>query len=237
MGFEYQFQSGTLYGVSDVNRIVSNFTSSGVSVYSDLNGISQALVEAGVAEAARSCQVIICQEQLKVLPGVVFFADGSTVTVDSGGVLLEPKRYVYMKKDTVTGTGKPVSSDDPPTENDVALAEYENGVLKDVRRYARSKIAGFGGNVNEKVIYHDHWSKTSEATKITEFSLKHDCHFICLFDDAENADEKRFLAWCKLEGDEGLFKYWGLFIPEDVWTGELFWCGLCLSGKKSQCKQ
>lgn len=215
MGFEYRFQSGKLYGVADVNNIVSNFTSAGVSTYSDLNGISGALAAAGVENAANSCKVISSNGQLKIMPGVAFFSDGSVITVDSGGVLLEPLQYIYMKKDAVAGTGKPVSSTTAPGVHDIPLAEYENGVLKDTREYAKSKIAGFGGNVNEKVIHHAHWNSSSAATKIAEFTLKHDCNFICLFDDAENVNDKRFLAWAKAEGTDGLFKYWGLFIPED----------------------
>lgn len=216
MGFTYQFEDDALYGAADVNGIVANFTSAGVGSYSDLNGIVGALTNAGVENKADSCRATVSGSQIKILPGVAYFSDGSSVTVDENGVLLEKLPYIYMKKDPDTGAGRPVSSETAPSAADVPLAEYRAGGLKDKRSFAKSKIAGYGGNVYERVIHHKHWNSASSDTLVATFDLKHECGMICLFDDAENVGDKRLLAWGKLEENSNLFKYWGVFQPEDA---------------------
>lgn len=152
MGYSHNFKSNVLYGVDDINNIVANFTSSGVSAYSDLNGISAALTNAGVANAKDSCRVISTAEgSLKILPGVAFFEDGSVITVDGEGVVLESKKYVYFKRDSITGDGYPCSSNNAPMNGDIPLAEISGGNLSDKRKIAISKIAGFGSNTYQDV--------------------------------------------------------------------------------------
>lgn len=153
MGYQYSFQDGVLYGVDDVNGIVSNFTSAGVSTYMDLNGIAAALTNAGVTNKKESCMVVASGSDCKIMPGIVFFGDGSRVTVDSDGVVLPKKKYIYMKKDTSSDTGYPVSSETPPGNGDIPLAEYTEGTIKDVRECAKSKIAGFGTNLYAMLDY------------------------------------------------------------------------------------
>lgn len=156
MGYSYNFENNVLYGVEDVNNIVANFTSAGVNTYSDLNGISGALTEVGVTNAENSCLVAdVSGGKIKIFPGIAFFYDGSTITVDSEGVILDAYKYVYFKKDPLTKKGYPVSSNTAPGTNDIPLAEYKNGILMDLRVRAVSKIQGFGTNVIYKAVGDD----------------------------------------------------------------------------------
>lgn len=220
MGFKYGFQDGIKYGVEDINNIVANFTTAGVNIFTNidennLNTLSQALTEAGVeGSASNSCKVKFDKDtsKLKILPGVAFFDDGSTITIDSSGVLLEPHRYVYLKKDLITNTGYPVSSDEAPGEHDIPLAEYQNGDLTDRRHAAVSKIPGFGQQTCG--LYHPKFTLSptdgSWKTFFTFEDIDPNWNFVMVFDDAEDLSDKCFIGW----GNMKTGNYWSACLKE-----------------------
>lgn len=213
MGFTYGFQDGTLYGVTDVNGIVSNFTSAGVSTYSDLNGIAAALTGAGVTAAAESCQVVKNGDQLKISPGVAYFSDGAFVKVDASGVLLDGKRYVYFKRDSATGTGYPVSSDTAPGTNDIPLAEYTGGTVTDKRPRAVSKIQGFGSTQYQKKIVTLNLPTAADYVTVQTFTdIARDFRYVMAFDN-EATGTKKWMAW----GDMVTGKYWSATSDGSNW--------------------
>lgn len=195
MGYSYGFQNGKLYGVDDINNIVSNFTSAGVSTYADLNGLSSALTNAGVTNAENSCKVIISGSELKIMQGIAFFSDGSTITIDKEGFLVEALSYIYFKKDNATGLGYPISSNTAPSKDDIPLAEYSNGVLTDVRKCAKSKINGFGTNL----YYTCNYQKNNVEVKHENNANTYETYLIDII-PLENASVYNSVMMCDLNG-------------------------------------
>lgn len=148
MSYTYSFMDNAYYGIEDLNNLVKSFTTGGVNVYSgtsgQLNDMTAALVGSGTQSWSDACKAVIYNSQIKLNPGVVFFDDGSSLTIESGGEILPNGRYIYIKKDGENS--RPVSSSTPPSSNDIPIAEYANGTLTDKRKFAKSKVAGFGVN-------------------------------------------------------------------------------------------
>lgn len=149
MSYQYRFLDDVPYGIEDLNNLVKSFTTGGVNVYSgtsgQLNDMTAALVGSGTQSWSDACKAVIYNSQIKLNPGVVFFDDGSSLTIESGGEILPNGRYIYIKKDGEDS--RPVSSSTPPASGDVPIAEYANGTLTDKRKYAFSKVAGLGTGV------------------------------------------------------------------------------------------
>ena len=148
MSYTYKFMDNAYYGIEDLNNLVKSFTTGGVNVYSgtsgQLNDMTAALVGSGTQMWNEACKASIYNSQIKLNPGVVFFDDGSSLTIESGDEILPNGRYIYIKKDGENS--RPVSSSTPPSSNDIPIAEYANGTLTDKRKFAKSKVAGFGAN-------------------------------------------------------------------------------------------
>lgn len=217
MGFVYGFQKDKVYGVEDVNNIVANFTTAGVNIFTNkdennLNTLSQALTNAGVQLTPHySCKVVFDEvsSQLKINPGIAFFEDGATITIDSSGFLLEPHRYVYFKKDLILDTGYPVSSDEPPESLDIPLAEYQEGKLTDKRVFAKSKIEGFGqrtyGDSGDKYFPKKNIPSTEgEWVHLLTFEdTDPNWKYVMIYDDDDNG--KNFCGYGLLEGNKTCF--------------------------------
>ena len=149
MSYTYKFMDNAYYGIEDLNNLVKNFTTGGVNVYSStsgqLNDMTAALVGSGTQLWSDACKATVYNSQIKLNPGVAFFDDGSSLTIEAGGEILPNGRYIYMKKDGENS--RPVSSSTPPSSNDIPIAEYANGTLTDKRKYAFSKVASLGTGV------------------------------------------------------------------------------------------
>ena len=103
MSYQYRFLDDVPYGIEDLNNLVKSFTTGGVNVYSgtsgQLNDMTAALVGSGTQMWNEACKASIYNSQIKLNPGVVFFDDGSSLTIESGGEILPNERYIYIKKD------------------------------------------------------------------------------------------------------------------------------------------
>ena len=165
MGYTQSFMDNATYGASDINGIIKKLSTQGISVEfedilndgvsytpSDLNQLFAAIVSDGVTKD--SCRVVMSDGNAKVSSGTIVFADGSTLTVDSAGVLLTVtqgvKNYVYAIAQPSLNQNYLKCEATAPTGDYVMLAEVENGVLTDKRKFATSKfVAGY--NMHEVI--------------------------------------------------------------------------------------
>ena len=165
MGYTQSFMDNATYGASDINGIIKKLSTQGISVEfedilndgvsytpSDLNQLFAAIVSDGVTKD--SCRVVMSDGNAKVSSGTIVFADVSTLTVDSAGVLLTVtqgvKNYVYAIAQPSLNQNYLKCEATAPTGDYVMLAEVENGVLTDKRKFATSKfVAGY--NMHEVI--------------------------------------------------------------------------------------
>lgn len=168
MSCTYKFMDNAYYGIEDLNNLVKSFTTGGVNVYSgtsgQLNDMTAALVGSGTQMWNDACKATVYNSQIKLNPGVVFFDDGSSLTIEAGGEILPNGRYIYIKKDGENS--RPVSSSTPPSSNDIPIAEYANGTLTDKRKFAQSKVAGFGTNQYYEVSLNGTYSISAGAETV-----------------------------------------------------------------------
>ena len=165
MGYTQSFMDNATYGASDINGIIQKLSTQGISIEfedilndgvsytpSDLNQLFAAIVSDGVTKD--SCRVVMSDGNAKVSAGTIVFADGSTLTVDSAGVVLAVttgvKNYVYAIAQPSLNHNYLKCETTAPTGDYVMLAEVENGVVTDKRKFAASKfVAGY--NMHEVI--------------------------------------------------------------------------------------
>lgn len=165
MGYTETFMDNATYGASDINGIVQKLSTQGISIEfedilndgvsytpSDLNQLFAAIASEGVTKD--SCRVVMSDGNAKVAAGTIVFADGSTLTVDSAGVVLTVtpgvKNYVYAIAQPSLNHNYLKCETTAPTGDYVMLAEVENGVVTDKRKFAASKfVAGY--NMHEVI--------------------------------------------------------------------------------------
>lgn len=159
MGYTETFMDNATYGASDLNGLIKKLSAQGISVEfenilndganytpSDLNSLIQAIAADGVTKD--SCKVIMSGGSAKVTEGTIVFGNGSTITVDSAGVVLPVtagvKNYVYAISKPDLNHNYLKCETSAPTGDYVMLAEVENGVATDKRKFAASKfVAGY----------------------------------------------------------------------------------------------
>ena len=159
MGYTETFMDNATYGANDINGIIKKLSTQGISIEfddilndgvsytpSDLNQLFAAIVSDGVTKD--SCRVMMNDGNAKVSAGTIVFADGSTLTVDSAGVVLTVtqgvKNYVYAITQPSLNHNYLKCETTAPTGDYVMLAEVENGVVTDKRKFAASKfVAGY----------------------------------------------------------------------------------------------
>lgn len=159
MGYTESFMDNATYGASDINGIIKKLSTQGISVEfedilndgvsytpSDLNQLFAAIASEGVTKD--SCRVLLSDGNAKVSSGTIIFAGGSTITVDSAGVVLTVtpgvKNYVYAISQPSLNHNYLKCETTAPTGDYVMLAEVENGVVTDKRKFAASKfVAGY----------------------------------------------------------------------------------------------
>ncbi len=164
MAITYSFVDGASYGPEDINSITSSLVGAGVAPFltkdsynvSDLNVLTEALVEEGVQLEGCKCAVSNVGAQnmsVSVGQGIVFFASGARLEVDSDGytVAVTPNTagYIYAYFNSALQTADILFAEELPTDGEsVVLAQLTvDGVLKDKRVFARSKIGTMGTNI------------------------------------------------------------------------------------------
>ena len=114
MGYSYGFADNAVYGAEDMNKLTSRLVTGGIAdpFVDDLpynmtkvNDVVKLVYTAGVVpDSVNTCKVTKTGDgAVKILPGLAFFDDGSTIEVDADGAPLtyQPgvKNYVYFKPD------------------------------------------------------------------------------------------------------------------------------------------
>lgn len=156
MGYTIKFMHGETYSAEDVNNVFSKLTTQGVSLFndsgstlSDLNTATASLVSSGIEDAPTALKLIKENDTYKIMPGTAFMHDGSTITVDSDGYLLEGfsvgENYVYIRRREAFNDIVFVVSSETWTENDVPIAIvtiYTNGsyTITDKREFSSAKV-------------------------------------------------------------------------------------------------
>lgn len=158
MSITYSFTDNVSYGTEDINSIAKDLTGAGVAPFptqdtystSDLNTLTEALVSSGVGMEGCLCQKT--DNVVTVSQGIIFFENGVRMNVDSEGYVLIITEntagyiYAYFNASLQSG-GIKFSAELPETDYYVLLAKISaDGVLTDIRSFARSKIATFGRN-------------------------------------------------------------------------------------------
>ena len=159
---KHSFIDNALYGTEDVNNITKNLVGAGIAPFptkdtytaEDLNGLTSALVGSGTSLGG--CKCTVSGTTVTVAPGIIYFANGVVMTVDSenGGaghlitVPVSTAGYVYAVYSTAVQTADIVFGETLPTsETVVALCQLTaDGDIYDKRVFARSKVATLGTN-------------------------------------------------------------------------------------------
>ena len=169
MGYSYGFADNAVYGAEDMNKLTSRLVTGGIAdpFVDDLpynmtkvNDVVKLVYAAGVVpDSVNTCKVTKTGDgAVKILPGLAFFDDGSTIEVDADGVALtyQPgvKNYVYLKPDLqASNRNYPVCSAEAPGTGCVLLAEISaDGELTDKRTYAKGKVPGYASNANMTMV-------------------------------------------------------------------------------------
>lgn len=189
MGYTYDFMDNATYGADDLNRAMSRFVTSGIAdAFEDnvsyntskLCEVTQRLYAPGVVPEHISTLKVsrVSDSEIYIAPGLAFFENGSTITVDSEGVRLSylagEKNYVYLKADPANNRNLPMCTTEPPTGDIVMLAQIEpDGAVTDKRTYAKGKVPGYASDFNQcKRMTFSHFLPKSEhgtGTKTTVF--------------------------------------------------------------------
>lgn len=170
---KHSFIDNALYGTEDVNNITKNLVGAGIAPFpakdtytaEDLNGLTSAL--AGSGTSLDSCKCTVSGTTVTVAPGIIYFANGVVMTVDSenggtGHLITVPAStagYVYAVYSAATQTADIVFGETLPTSATdyiVQLAAISAaGVLTDKRTPARSKVATLGTNATYEFAFTD----------------------------------------------------------------------------------
>lgn len=198
MGIKYSFVDSVVYGTEDINDITRGITGAGVAPFaskdtyntSDINAMTQALVEAGVQLGGCKCSVKnagTAEMSVELAQGIVFFESGVRLEIDAEGyvIVVQPNTagYVFANyRPALQKVEVAFAAELPENGETVILAQIlQNGTIRDMRSFARSKIATVGTNVlvkrpferleepvliNEPDSYGDAWYITAKITGI-----------------------------------------------------------------------
>ncbi len=161
MGIKYSFADNMLYGSEDVNEIAQCLTGSGVMPFeskesystADLNSVTEALATSGTSLGGCKCRVEnsgTADMCIKIAQGIIFFESGVRLVVDSDEysvpVLPNTEGYVFAHYSPSLQIADIVFAAELPNDGEyVELAEIKaNGELRDLRKFAKSKIASMG---------------------------------------------------------------------------------------------
>ncbi len=157
MGYKTSFLDNASYSAQDVNEALSHLTKEGVAIFSDSGDIISDLNSA-VAEITNSgtidgsCKVVNNNGTYKITKGTCFMNDGSQITFDNDGYVIERienvKNYIYLSRNELFNRIDIVVSKTAGGTDTVPLAEIESdGSVKDTRKFASAKIAMSSGNI------------------------------------------------------------------------------------------
>ena len=226
MSITYSFTDNVSYGTEDINAIAKDLTGAGVAPFptqdtystSDLNALTEALVSSGVSLGGCLCEKT--DNVVTVSQGIIFFENGVRMNVDSEGYVLAVTEntagyiYAYFNASLQSG-GIKFSAELPETDYYVLLANISaDGVLTDIRSFARSKIATFGRNAVFETTLTDLETPIIESSEGNWYTV--------VTKKLENVDISKFnYALIEHVGREGIFDlntgvFIAVFYPTDT---------------------
>lgn len=178
MGYTFKFMHGETYTANDVNDVFQKLTTPGVSLFSDngdifndFNSAVASLTTQGVENSPDALKLTLSDGSYKILPGTAFMADGSTITVDNDGVVLEDVtedaiNYVYIKRRTAYNDITIEVSDSTWGNDDLPIAIIKaDGSIADFRKYAEARVIPITAGLYKEFEYVSY--PTSDNTSIT----------------------------------------------------------------------
>ena len=173
------------YGTDDINAIVRSLTGAGVSIFpsgetfnvSDLNSITEAMVNEGVS--FDGLKISLTEGKIHIAPGIGFFENGAIITVDADGEELGYKVsenvYVYAEYDKTLNICDFRTSEKAPTAAEgvfrLMLAVIEaDGTIKDKRKFAQSKVSSIGKNEMREYVVFDNRYDTDNAVHYSGYA-------------------------------------------------------------------
>ena len=191
MGIKYSFVDSVVYGAEDINDITRSITGAGVAPFlskdsydvADINVMTQALVEAGVQLDGCKCSIKnagTAEMSVEIAQGIVFFESGVRLEIDAEGfvVAVEPNTAGYVFANYRPALQKAeiaFAAELPDTGETVVLAQVlQNGTIRDIRSFARSKVATVGTNIMVKRAF----ERLEEPILINEPDLYGDGRYI-----------------------------------------------------------
>ena len=163
MGIKYSFVDGSVYGTEDINDITRCLTGGGVMPFesksrytmADLNAMTVATVQSGTSLDGCKVSVLdVATGAMRVLvsEGIIFFNSGVRLEVDENGYAINVQAstagYVFAHYSEALQRATILFAAMLPTSGEyVLLATISNkGEVKDMRKFARSKVATMGSN-------------------------------------------------------------------------------------------
>ncbi|MDD6735738.1 MAG: hypothetical protein PUE13_05435 [Clostridiales bacterium] len=149
MGYKCSFLDDASYTAQDVNDALGHIAGGGAAftdtgdTLDDFNTTLSGITGAGTQLCG--CAVTESGGVYKIGAGTCFMEDGSQITFDSDGYVIEPienkKSYVYVSRNQVGNTIDVVVSETAGGDGTVPLAEIAaGGGITDTRSYARAKV-------------------------------------------------------------------------------------------------
>lgn len=160
-----------VYGVDDVNAIVSNLVGAGIAPFpsgdtydvSELNSLTSALVAEGTS--LDGLKVSFADNKIHIAQGIGYFENGATIVVDADGEGLDysvaETLYVYAEYNQALNTCVFQTSESEPSDDigiyTLMLATIAaDGSVEDKRTFAQSKVASLGKNESRNYVIVDH---------------------------------------------------------------------------------
>ena len=212
MGISMDFADNVTYGASDLNNLRCALATKGV-----------------LPEESTACKAVLGSQSgtVKVCGGQALFSDGARCAIDAEGVVVTVSStcYLYLSREEDSAQVK-TSGSLPSGGNTVLLAKATVSgsaiTLTDMREYTVLKIPSCTVNTYDDFIlkknFNDAAVKSYDSSlsltsgvwcKVHEFSVSNNNYsYVCLFDNAEEAGDKRFLAWGNLTSG----KYWCSYV-------------------------
>lgn len=149
MGYKCSFMDNETYTAQDVNEAIGRIAGDGAafsdagSTLADFNAALAGIVGSGTQLCG--CCVTKSGDTYKIGVGTCFMSDGSQITFDNEGHIIEPigdtKTYVYLKRNEAANTIDIVVSATAASGDFVPLAEIAaDGSITDTRKFASAKV-------------------------------------------------------------------------------------------------
>ena len=218
MSIEYMFFDNQQVTADMMNNAIKKIFSGGITSYEDgkeygiskLNDVYYNTMESGiVSESDNTLKVSINGGSANIFPGTCIFPDGSHATVTSTetvALLESGTSYISLCSDTTYNSVYAQATDTMPDGNVVVLASVTDGIVTDLRKYAKAKISSMRasdyGLVGMKEVV-----LTAEDTEI-RFKLDYEPNFLIILPMSLSGIISTTVTLIDIKADAGLSFYY-----------------------------